>query len=152
MTASEPPDVQGPLYFDASALGRLYIPGQESRRMKADLAGRVDLFVSDLGVTEMASALSPLRREGYLSSVNARKVYNRLLDDIATGIFERVELASEIHRTTEHRLLAFGDSGLRAGDALHLGLAIGSGCLCMVSYDRRLADVCRHEGLMVYPS
>ena len=151
MTGSERSAILGPLYFDASALGRLYIPSQHSRQMKTDLAGQVDFRVSDLGVSELASAVSGLRREGHVSSSNARNIYRRLLRDIADGVFDRVELSSKIHRATEHRLLETEGIELRAGDALHLGLALSSNCLCMVTWDRRLAEACRRAGLMVYP-
>lgn len=120
--------------------------------MKDDLSGRTDRFISDLGVTETASALSRLRREGRMSSADVGRIHARLLDDIAAGVFERAELSSEIHRMTEHRLLVSGNLELRASDALHLGLAIGSNCLCMVSYDRRLTAASLRAGLTVYPN
>jgi predicted nucleic acid-binding protein len=40
---------------------------------------------------------------------------------------------------------------LRAGDAIHLSLAIAARCRTMVTFDRRLAEASRRYGLAVYP-
>jgi predicted nucleic acid-binding protein len=48
--------------------------------------------------------------------------------------------------------LAFPDSvQLRAGDALHLELALASGCRTVVTFDRRLANAGKENGLFVFP-
>lgn len=58
------PDWTGPLYLDASALVKIYMPEPGSDELDAALQGRDDLVISDLAVTEVISALTRRRREG----------------------------------------------------------------------------------------
>ena len=46
-----------PAYVDASALVKLFVPEPESDDLNQALAGLTDVIVSDLALTEMASAL-----------------------------------------------------------------------------------------------
>ena len=62
-TASEAAAPAGPLYCDASALAKLVLPETGSDELDAAVAGRDDLLVSDLAVTEVASALGRRVRE-----------------------------------------------------------------------------------------
>ena len=52
-----------PVYLDASALVKLFVPEPESDDLNQALAGLTDVIVSDLALTEMASALGRRTRE-----------------------------------------------------------------------------------------
>jgi len=64
-----------PLYCDTSALMKLYLPEPGSDEFNRLVEGRVDLLVSDLAVTEAASALSRALREGSITEAIARRVH-----------------------------------------------------------------------------
>jgi predicted nucleic acid-binding protein len=151
MTGSDQSDIVGPFYFDASALVKLYVPSQYSYVLNRDFAGRKDLVLSELSITEVTSAICRLRREGDLTQADINQIHRRLLLDVAKETFENGELTSNVHRDAEKRLLASEEIELRAADALHLELALASRCQTMVTYDRRLAEASRRHGLVVYP-
>ncbi|MEQ1913425.1 MAG: type II toxin-antitoxin system VapC family toxin, partial [Vicinamibacterales bacterium] len=56
-----------PVYLDASALVKLFVPEVESQELNQALAGLTDVIVSDLALTEMASALGRRTREQLLT-------------------------------------------------------------------------------------
>jgi predicted nucleic acid-binding protein len=60
-----------PVYLDASALVKLFVPEEESDALNQALAGLTDVIVSDLALTEMASALSRRTREQRLTREEA---------------------------------------------------------------------------------
>ena len=141
-----------PLYLDASALIKLYIPEPESDRLNHALRGRTDLHVSDLAVTEIVSALARRRREGSLPAAVVPRLHGALLAHLESGVFHRVELIAEVHREAERILLSLETVALRAADALHLALAVAAGARSIVTYDRRLAEAARRMGFESWPS
>jgi len=119
--------LRGPLYVDASALAKLYLPEAESNTLEALLLGRSDLVVSDLAVTEVVSAAARRRREGHLGEVHLVRLHQALLDDLASGSFLAAHLDSSTHRAAE-RLLIQMPGALRAADALSSGDGLRCGC------------------------
>ncbi len=153
-TASEEigsPRLVGPLYCDASALAKLFLPEEGSAELNARVAGRNDVLVSDLAVTEVTSALARRAREGALSPAVAGRVYRKVLATVAEGAFRRVDLLASGHRDAERLLLASERVGLRAADALHLALALGAGVGTLLTYDHALARCALTRGLDVWP-
>ena len=145
---SAPP---GPLYFDASALVKLYLPEPHSGSLNRLVLGRRDTLVSDLAITEIVSSLCRRRREGALSAGSVSRIRRQLLSHLEGGVYTRVDLAPAVHREAERLLSAIDQVALRAADALHLALALGSGAATMLTFDRRLAAAARASGLGVYP-
>ena len=141
----------GPLYCDASALAKLFLPEAGSSELNDRLAGRDDVLISDLAVTEVASALARRMRESDLPSGAARRVYRRILATVAEGAFRRVDLLASTHRDAERLLLASGATPLRAADALHLALALGAGAGTVLTFDRSLARAALAQSLGVWP-
>ena len=82
----------GPLYCDASALAKLFAPEQGSEEINELLLERDDVLVSDLGFTELISALARRAREGSLEPTSAKLVHRQLLAIAAQGAVRRVEL------------------------------------------------------------
>ncbi len=141
----------GPLYCDASALAKLYVPEADSDELNRAIQGRSDLLVSDLSITEIVSSLARRRREGALTASVAVRLHRAILGHTEKGLYRRVELLAATHRDAERLLLSAESVPLRAADALHLALAISGDAASLLTYDRRLAEAARSIGLIVFP-
>ena len=143
--ASSP--TSSPVYLDASALAKLYVPEPESSALEALLVGRRDLIVSDLAVTEVASAMARRVRDRELPRREMAEAYRALVSDVADGGFLQTELTGRVHREAERLVMALGDRvPLRAADGLHLALAALTGARTLVTFDRRMAAAARMLG------
>jgi uncharacterized protein len=114
--------------------------------------GRVDLLVSDLTVTEIASGLSRRMRQGAATAEKALMAYRTIIESLTEAPYQRVELTREVHRHAEHILLTSRNTPLRAADALHLALARSGRAAALATFDARLAAAARAAGLAVYPA
>jgi len=141
----------GPLYFDASALIKLYLPEPESDALNRFVKGRGDAIVSDLAVTEIVSSLCRRRREGAVNSQVVDRLRRQILSHLDTGVYRRVELVPAIHREAERLLVSIERVPLRAADALHLALALSGAAASVLTFDNRLAAAVRAVGLSVFP-
>jgi len=144
-------DWTGPLYLDASALAKLYLPETGSDDLDAAIQGRIDLMISDLAITEIISAISRRRREGALPASSCARLHQRILADVGSGFYIKNDLVPEVHREAERLLLAIENVALRAADALHLALASLSGAAAIVTYDQRLGEAATRIGLNSLP-
>ena len=141
-----------PVYLDASALIKLYVPEVESNELEDALIGRTDIIVSELAVTEVASALARRLRQGELEPSVAKRVYRRLLLD-RDREFRRVEVTAEVHREAERLLFTIGSSvPLRSADSLHLALASLAQARAFVAYDRHLRAAVVALGTLELPT
>jgi predicted nucleic acid-binding protein len=111
----------GPIYLDASAWLKLYLPEGDSDALNEDLAGHLDVVVGSV-------------RRGMIAAVR-------------TGRFTLAELTPAVHRRAEE----MREPRLRAADALHVALALSVRAALMVSYDRRLRAAAEAHGLALYP-
>jgi predicted nucleic acid-binding protein len=148
-TDSDSLEIPGPVYLDASAWVKLYIPEPHSDTLNGALLGRTDLFVSDLGATEVAAALGRACREHRLDRIVARRLHRRVRGDVAKGVVQRLDLTPKVHLEAERLLLGADVVPLRAADALHIALASLSNMVTVVTYDPRLAASARSAGLEV---
>jgi prevent-host-death family protein len=142
-------EIRGPVYLDASALAKLYLPEPESLALDRALRGRRDLTVSDLAVTELLAALAE-RRLATTGADPAPGARSALLLDLDSGMYRRAEIAPATHRAAE-RLLATARPPLRSADALHLALAMTAGVATFLSYDAHRAEAARGLGLIAFP-
>jgi len=145
-------EIQGAVYLDSSALAKLYLPEPESDELNRVLAGRRDLLVSDLAITEIVSAAARREREGTLAKRVASLVYRTLLDDREAGYFRQVALTDGAHREAERLLLSLQDAALRAADALHLAMALLAGARTIATFDQRMRRAADGLGLAVLPA
>lgn len=143
------PELPGPIYCDASALVKFYVPEAESDALNRLLEGRRDLLVSDLSITEIVSSLSRRRREGTLEAAIASRMHRAILGHVEEGVYRKVELISSTHREAERLLLSLQAVPLRAADALHLALAVAGDAASLLTFDRRLSDAAVAIGLGV---
>lgn len=139
------------LYFDASALVKRYVREAESAHVRRLFTSTVPA-TSRYSAVEIASAINRRAREGAIeaaSRTRAIAAMNRELDAVLL-----VELTSTIVDRS-HALLKRHD--LRAGDAvqlascLHLQERIDRD-VTMVTFDDRLSDAARREGLTLAPT
>ena len=138
-----------PVYLDTSALAKLYLPESGSDEMEDALLGRRDVIVSDLAITELASAVARRVREVDLTQAHARRIYQRVASDVAAGEFRRAEISANTHREAERLLMGIGRRvPLRAADALHLGMAGLMGARVLVTFDRRMRSAAEALGTL----
>ena len=135
-----------PVYLDASALVKLFVPEEESDALNQALAGLTDVIVSDLALTEMASALSRRTREQRLTRQEAQRLYREASKLHASS--RRAELTPPIHRRAERLMLSL-TIPLRTLDALHLATALDAEAATVVTFDPRLRDAAMSQGLFV---
>ncbi len=136
-------------YLDASALVKLYFDEPGSKSLGAAAAGRRDLALSDLVITECVSALARRAREGTAPPEVASRLCQAILDHLEEGRFERLDFTPDVHREAE-RLILLG-LPLRASDGLHLAAATLSGADAIYTFDRQLSAAARNLGMQVLP-
>jgi uncharacterized protein len=141
----------GPLYCDTSAVLKLYLPEPGSAEFNEIMEGRDDVFVSDLVVTEIVSAVARRLYQGSLSRETARRLQHAIVGCLDEGVYHRVELTRDVHRRAEHYLLTLQATPLRAADALHLALATSARAASLATFDARLGAAARAAGLSAYP-
>lgn len=126
----------GLAYVDTSALLKLAFPESETAAVEADFANREGLLSSRLCAIECARAF---RRDA------ERKTPQSLENLLESVVF--IEISTEI----ADRAGEVGPPGLRALDAIHLASALSAGdpSLEVITYDDRLADAARANGLTV---
>lgn len=126
-------------YLDTSILVAALTAEAETARMQNWIASQDpdDFVISPSVITEFSAALSIKARTGQLSPAHHGLVlaaFSRLVSDS----FLTLPLAEGAFRAAA-RLADRAETGLRAGDALHLAIAAEEG-LVLATLDRRLAE------------
>ena len=137
-----------PVYVDASALVKLFVPEAESDTLNQALAGLTDVIVSDLALTEMASALGRRTRERLLTRGEAQRLHREATRLHASS--HQAELTPPIRRRAERLMLSL-TVPLRTLDALHLATALDAEAATMVTFDPRLREAAASQGIFVAP-
>jgi predicted nucleic acid-binding protein len=137
------------IYIDSSALAKIYFPEPDSDLLDEFLRGRENLMISELGITEVISAIARRRREGFLKAKQANQVRDALLSDAGSGTFQRLDLNPSIHRQAERILLATESVPLRTLDSLHISLALSGAATHVITFDVRMAEAAALHGLHI---
>lgn len=114
------------------------------------MAGRADLYASQLTLTEVASILGRRCREGAALEA-ALSIWLAMLQWVNAGAMNMVDLVPAVHRDAERLLLRPDGPPLRAADALHLALARSGNAATFACYDQRLRSAASQLGLLLYP-
>lgn len=131
-----------PVYLDTSALAKLYVQETESDELDSALVGRHDLFVSELTLTELTSALARRIREGAIEAAVGRSIYQQVFRDIQAGEYRLLDLTSATHREAERLLFTMGlQAPIRAADSLHLATAALAEVRALITYDQQMHAV-----------
>lgn len=149
MSFPRPESWTGPIYLDASALVKLFVPEPESETLNQALVGAEDVILSDLALTEMASALGRRTREGLLTQAEARRLHHEA--EKLGASCRRAELTPPVHRRADRLLLTSRKLPLRTLDALHVAMALETAAATLVTYDPRLREAAASQGLFVAP-
>ena len=142
--------IMGPVYCDASALAKVYLREPDSKDIDSLLAGRRDVIISELTITEVISSIARRRREGAIPATTAAQIRGTILADLEAGSFLRSDLTPETHREAEKLLLA-ASVALRTLHALHVAGAVLARAASVAAYDRRLREGAASVGLFLYP-
>jgi uncharacterized protein len=139
------------VYVDASALAKRYVDEVESARARELLASH-SLATCRLSEVEVASALARRYREGALTRHDLDRALAALRVDI--GSIALVELSAEV---TQAALALLTRHPLRTGDAVQLASCLHlrrqlAGDVRLLSYDARLNDASRLEGISLVPA
>ncbi len=133
------------VYVDTSVLVAYLVPETYSAQAEAALRdpAHYPLALSAWTETELHSALGIKCRTGQLSETDMQSVLLKYLE--LKPRFVRIEVTSgDYPAATE--LLKTWQTGLRAGDALHLAIAQRTGCL-ILSLDDRLVKAGVQAGM-----
>lgn len=111
------------LYFDTSFLAPLVVSEATSRTITGffDALDDAERATSHWTRVECASLIARLVRMDQIDTVTASQ-YSAQFEDLITGSF-KVFLPESGDFDRARRLLAVANTGLRAGDALHLAIA-----------------------------
>ena len=134
------------IYADTSVIVALLTVEPKTPDVTAWYAALKDVPISgDWLLTEFSSAISIKQRTGQLSEATAKRVRKEFdlliagglrLVPVNRGAFSR---AAEMVRHHQH--------GLRAGDSLHLAVALELGASHMATLDGTLAENSKRKGL-----
>jgi predicted nucleic acid-binding protein len=136
------------VYVDTSVVVALFVPEAATPAI-VDWFARIDepLVAADWILTELASALSIKERTGALSAAAAHAVWGELEAFCGTGL-PLVPVSRQAYGRAA-RLARDAPSGLRAGDALHLAVALEIGASRIATTDALLDANARNQGLEV---
>ena len=154
-----------PLFLDACALAKRYIPEGESTRRMQQITGRFDRWggfvVSSLVEPEVISALGKYARAKTPHQEHYFQLHPRVVDtfrrDLSRGEFDIIPVTDNEVEAAADLLKAHPEYAIGAADAIHLATALAlakqarSGTpLVFVTADRGLAEAAREKGLTVF--
>jgi uncharacterized protein len=139
------------IYLDTSVVVALLTPEERSAQALDWFAqSREPLISSDWLITETHSALGIKQRHHGLSP-EAHQAAGEQLERLLQGGVELLSLDRGRFRQAA-KLLQDPALGLRAGDALHLAVALHNRCTRLASFDMRMQQAAKALGLMPVPN
>jgi hypothetical protein len=135
------------IYVDTSVAVALFVPEARTAAIMQWLATTDAALVSaDWILTELASALSIKERRGDLSAADAEAVWSEFESFCEAGL--SLVAPNRKALATAARLARDASSNLRAGDALHLAVALDAGVSHIATTDAVLDANARKHGLV----
>jgi len=134
------------VYVDTSAIVALLTVEPKTQNVTAWYARLRDTpSCSDWLITEFSSALSTKLRTGRINEANAKRVRKEFAL-MADGGLRVVPVSRGAFRHAAE-LVKLHDHGLRAGDSLHLAVALELGASHMATLDETLATNATRNGM-----
>ena len=141
--------VSGRVYFDSSALVKLYIvePGSEDVQVRSKQAD--EIILCPLQETEVRNAILAAGGRGILNRTTMLKTLKNLESDLAQGFYERYQPEWPLiwNRSNELAVRHTPEILCRTLDILHVAIAEISGCACFVTGDERQFRLSQAIGL-----
>jgi len=136
------------IYLDTSVVVPLFVREPASEAVSEWFGANVDpLVAADWLVTEFASALSIKVRRGEVKPATAQQVWKEF-DVICAGGLRLLPVSRNAFAEAARRVLET-ESGLRAGDSLHLAVALECGAKSMATLDANLEANAARQGLEI---
>lgn len=131
------------IYLDTSILVSLLVPEPESEAVEQWFAGHRSrgITISDWSLVEFASALGIRVRQKGLNHAQAVMAHEKLHATVS-ACFKTVS-PSRASYVRAAELCTHHSTGLRAGDALHLAVALDAGASSLVTLDRQIVAAVR---------
>lgn len=154
-----------PLFLDACALAKRYIPEGESTRRMQEITGRFDrwggFIVSSLIEPEVISAFAKYARAQAPHEEHYYRRHSRVVDtfrrDLSRAYVTILPVTDEEVEAAANLLRAHPEYAIGAADAIHLATALAllaqgeaDTPLVFVTADKGLAAAAREKGLMVF--
>ena len=134
------------IYVDTSVIVTLLTVEPKTQDVTAWYAGLRDTPIgSDWLLTEFSSAISIKQRTGQLSETNAKRV-RKEFDLFAAGGLRFAPVSRSAYGQAA-KMVKPHQHGLRAGDSLHLAVALELGASHMATLDGTLAENAKRKGL-----
>jgi predicted nucleic acid-binding protein len=136
------------IYLDTSAVVPLFVQEATSDAVDIWLESCPDTIISsDWIVTEFASALSIKARRGEITAKLAQTAWKDFDEFCTSGL--RLLPVNRKAFSAAATLARNSASGLRAGDSLHLAMALETGAIGFATADVTLAKNAKAKGLKV---
>lgn len=136
--------------FDTSAWVKYYYPEHGSDEVEAAIVSATEVWISQLALAELTSALSIKVRTGALSAADRDRILAAVDTDVHSRSVRVIDLSSRHAERARHLLRQFADRhGLRTLDALQVSVALLSGPDEFLSADQRVCAPAGELGLTV---
>ena len=141
-------------FLDTSALVKYYHPEEGTGAVTQFVQERnAHHDISRLGIVEAQHAFAIKLRTGDITERDFAGLRQRLLRDIAQGLFQHVRVTEPHYRAAESLIVTYRRRRLRTLDALQLAVALDLSHRGMTEYfvcaDTRLCETAEDAGLVV---
>ncbi len=134
------------IYVDTSVIVALMTVEPRTQDVTAWYAELRDApTCSDWLLTEFSSALSIKLRTGQITEANAKRV-RKEFESLAEGGMRVVQVSRDAFKHAAE-MVKLHAHGLRAGDSLHLAVALELGASHMATLDKTLAENAKCKGM-----
>lgn len=143
------------VYWDSSALLKLYVSEADSADFEALARSEEDIACSAIGVTEILCALARKEREGDLKPGGAESLFQALMQSVSDGrvilIPYGFDVIGEVEKLVKSVLGPRRELMIRSLDVIHLASALAAKANSLVAADLRLKRAAVQAGLKVLP-
>ncbi len=129
---------------------KFYYPEKESDEIEAAFLKSDQIYISNLSIVEMASALMKKVRNRELAKTKEMLIWNTLLDDLQTRQMEVITLDDRHYLKASDIIREFGNRyGIKTLDALQLSVAQGMDNTKLLCTDKALSKTAAMMGVQL---